>query len=50
MTITNEAVAVIVRLTCLPKNEAFELLNEWVPWVTDEELEIMWQMRSERIN
>ena len=40
-----EAVAAIVRNTCLEKAEIFWLVNEWQPWVTDEELETFWSQR-----
>lgn len=43
---TLEEVAAIVRSTCLPKELAFELVNEWVPEVSDEELQQMWETRK----
>lgn len=46
MTVPIEAVAVLVRITCLAKEEIFELMAEWQPDVTDEELETFWRQRT----
>ena len=45
MTVPVEAIAAIVRLSVLSKEQTFDLVNEWQPDVTDEELEQMWQRR-----
>lgn len=41
-----DAVRVILRSTQLPKDEVFELMNDWAPEIDDEELEQMWAQRE----
>jgi hypothetical protein len=42
-------VSAIVRNTGLSKEQIFELINEWQPNVSDEELEAMWQSRPQKL-
>lgn len=44
--VTQEEVEAVFRLFCAArtdKSELFQLMNEWVPWVTDQELEELWR-------
>jgi hypothetical protein len=44
-----EAVFRFFHASGLGKEELFELMNDWTPWVTDTELEKMWRERPRKV-
>lgn len=31
------------------KGDLFQIMNEWVPWVSDQELEELWRSRPQKV-
>jgi hypothetical protein len=44
-----EAVFRFFHASGLGKEELFELMNDWTPWVSDQDLEKMWRDRPRKV-
>jgi hypothetical protein len=44
-----ESVFRFLQASGLGKEELFELMNDWTPWVSDKDLEKMWRERPRKV-